>query len=179
MSYIQLLEQYHTNDVHEAVMLQQILNFVKTHPLCLERSLSVGHITTSAWITDSSRNHVLMLHHGKLDKWLQLGGHADGESDLQKSAMKEATEESGLTCINLVQEGIFDVDIHLIPARKQEPAHYHYDVRFLMEADKAEPLRINHESKDLRWVPVDEVLSLNSEESITRMVRKHQALYKA
>jgi 8-oxo-dGTP pyrophosphatase MutT (NUDIX family) len=178
MSYLQLLEQYHTGDAYESAMLQDMLLFIKNNnALCLQRSLSVGHVTTSAWITDYSRAYVLLMHHQKLDKWLQLGGHADGESDLQKSALKEAMEESGLTHIRLLAESIFDVDIHLIPARKQEPAHYHYDVRFLMEADKDHLLVKNHESKALAWVHIDEVLPRNPEESIARMVRKHQSMF--
>jgi 8-oxo-dGTP pyrophosphatase MutT (NUDIX family) len=175
---MQLLEQYHTSDVHEAAMLQDMRLFTKRYPLCLERSLSIGHITTSAWITDLSREYILMLHHRKLDKWLQPGGHADGESNLHKAAMKEVVEESGLSrSIAFLSEDIFDVDIHLIPARKQEPAHHHYDIRFMMKADKEEPLTINQESKALRWVHLNEVPALNPDESIIRMLRKHKQLF--
>ena len=178
MAYIQLLEQYQTHDVAEARMHQDMLAFANTYPNCLERSLTIGHITTSTWITDHSRQYVLLTHHRKLDKWLQLGGHADGESNLPIAAMKEATEESGLTTIRFLSDNIFDVDVHLIPARKLEPAHYHYDIRFLMEADMNEPLLISHESKDLSWVPIDKVMQANPEESIMRMVRKHKALFR-
>lgn len=177
MPFIQLLTNYKTADTAEHKMHQDMLTFAGSYPQCLERSLAIGHITTSAWITDHSRTYVLLTHHRKLGKWLQLGGHADGESNLPKSAMKEAKEESGLTRIHFLEEGIFDVDIHLIPARKLEPAHYHYDIRFLMEADKNEPLVISHESKDLRWVEVNKLIHLNPEESIMRMVRKHQSKF--
>lgn len=177
MRYIQLIEQYYTSDVQEAAILEKMRNFINAYPQCLERSLMAGHLTTSAWITDHSRKYVLLMHHRKLDKWLQLGGHADGQSDLATSAVKEAREESGLSRISFLQDSIFDVDIHLIPARKSEPAHYHYDIRFLMEADKAESLVINYESKDLSWVHIDEVAKLNSEESVMRMVSKHHSMF--
>jgi 8-oxo-dGTP pyrophosphatase MutT (NUDIX family) len=177
MPFIQLLKNYTTADSSENKMHQDMLTFASSYPQCLERSLAIGHITTSAWITDYSRTYVLLTHHRKLDKWLQLGGHADGESNLPKSAMKEAMEESGLRKINFLGEGIFDVDIHLIPARNLEPAHNHYDIRFLMEADKNEPLILSHESKDLRWVEVNSLIYLNPEESIMRMVRKHHSMF--
>lgn len=177
MSFIKLLEQYQAYDAAEASIHQEMLTFAKNNPHCLERSLAIGHITTSAWITDHNRKYVLLTHHRKLNKWLQLGGHADGESNLHKSAMKEATEESGLTGIVFYMDNIFDVDIHLIPARKLEPAHYHYDIRFLMEADKHAPLIINHESKELTWMHIDRVIQVNPEESIMRMVRKHKELF--
>jgi 8-oxo-dGTP pyrophosphatase MutT (NUDIX family) len=177
MPFIQLLKQYQTSDIAEDKMHKDMLTFASTYPNCLERSLAAGHITTSAWITDHCRRYVLLTHHRKLNKWLQLGGHADGETDLHRSAMKEAGEESGLTAISFIQEGIFDVDIHLIPARQTEPAHYHYDIRLLMEADKREPLVVSHESKDLSWVAITQVAALNPEESIMRMVRKHKTLF--
>ena len=178
MSIIQLLESYHPSDTYEASMLKDTLTFVHTYANCLERSLTVGHITTSCWITDKSRQYVLLTHHRKLNKWFQLGGHADGEKDLHKSALKEAKEESGLMNIHLLTPEIFDVDIHLIPTRKLEPQHYHYDIRFLMEADKNQPLIINHESKDLTWIAIEKVKLLNSDESILRMVRKHQSMFR-
>ena len=92
--------------------------------------------------------------------------------DLLAVALKEAREESGLTRLKAVSAAPFDVDRHLIPERKGVPAHYHYDLRFMIEADPAEPLVISDESKDLAWVEVARVTSLNPEESMARMVRK-------
>ena len=86
-------------------------------------------------------------------------------------AMREAHEESGLSRLQLVRPGIFDVDRHWIPARKTDPGHYHYDLRFLVTADPGEPLQISSESKDLGWVDRDRVVQLNPEESMARMVR--------
>jgi ADP-ribose pyrophosphatase YjhB (NUDIX family) len=87
-------------------------------------------------------------------------------------ASREAREESGLAGVRLVSTAIFDVDRHWIPERKGEPPHWHYDLRFMLEADPAEPLVVTSESKDLAWVKLADVTALNAEESMARMVRK-------
>jgi 8-oxo-dGTP pyrophosphatase MutT (NUDIX family) len=161
------------SDPHEAAMTAETLCFVETEPDCLLRSCAPGHLTGSAWIVDSAREHTLLTHHVKLNKWLQLGGHADDDGDLAAVAVREAGEESGLTKLRLTSTGIFDLDRHWIPERKTEPAHWHYDLRFMIEADPAEPLvRAANESKELAWVSLAEVARLNAEESMARMVRK-------
>lgn len=157
-------------------MLQRLSQFVAQHPDCFERSLSIGHVTGSAWIIDLARDHALLTHHRKLNRWLQLGGHSDGDHDTLRVALREGREESGLSALQPVSEAIFDIDVHLIPERKGEPAHYHYDVRFLLEADRQAPLTISSESKDLAWVPLEEILALAPEPSIRRMVAKSRAL---
>jgi 8-oxo-dGTP pyrophosphatase MutT (NUDIX family) len=159
-------------DPHEAAMTADAIRFVAAHLDHLLRSCVPGHLTGSAWIVSPDRTRTLLTHHHKLDKWLQLGGHADGDGDLLAVALREAREESGLTRLRVVSTGIFDFDRHLIPARKSDPEHYHYDLRFMIEADPDEPLTISSESKDLAWVPVAEVTTLNPEESMARMVRK-------
>ena len=156
----------------ETTMLAEYFPFIAAHPDCLWRTCLEGHLTASAWIVDPSRTRTLLTHHRKLDRWLQLGGHVDGEPDLAAGALREAQEESGLARVRLVSPEIFDVDRHRIPARGAEPEHWHYDVRFLLEADPDEPLAISSESKDLAWVRLDEVVRLNPDESIARMVRK-------
>jgi ADP-ribose pyrophosphatase YjhB (NUDIX family) len=167
----------HAHDAHEAEMLAEALRFVAAEPDCLLRTCAPGHFTGSAWIVDASRTRTLLTHHLKLEKWLQLGGHADGDGDLLAVAMREGTEESGLTTLRAVSTEIFDLDRHWIPARKADPAHWHYDLRFMIEADPAEPLiRAENESKELAWVPLHDVTTLNSEESMARMVRKTLAL---
>jgi 8-oxo-dGTP pyrophosphatase MutT (NUDIX family) len=163
-------------DSHEAAMVADTIRFVETHEDCLLRSCVPGHLTGSAWIIDPARTRTLLTHHRKLDKWLQLGGHADGDSDLLAVALREAREESGLRRTRPVVAEIFDVDRHWIPERKSEPAHFHYDLRFMIEADPAEPLTVTSESKDLAWVDVARVTILNPEESMSRMVRKTLAL---
>jgi 8-oxo-dGTP pyrophosphatase MutT (NUDIX family) len=162
-------------DAHEAAMTAETIRFVETHQDCLQRELAVGHITGSAWVVDPSRTRTLLTHHRKLEKWLQLGGHADGDPNLLAVALREAREESGLTKVRATSREIFDVDRHWIPARGEEMAHWHYDIRFMLEADPSEPLKISSESKELAWVDVAEVTKLNPEDSMTRMARKTMA----
>lgn len=159
-------------DTHESAMAADMIHFVETHPDCAERSLQVGHLTGSAWIVDSERKRVLLTHHRKLNKWLQLGGHADGDLDPLSVAMREAREESGLTRLRVVDEKIFDVDRHLIPARKSDPDHWHYDIRFMIEADPAEPFVVSDESHDLAWIEISRMAEYNDSESMLRMARK-------
>jgi 8-oxo-dGTP pyrophosphatase MutT (NUDIX family) len=114
--------------------------------------------------------HVLLTHHRKLDRWLQLGGHSDGDPDTLAVARREAEEESGLP-VRVLGTAIFDLDVHEIPARKGDPAHYHYDVRFIFVADH-EGFEVSDESHDLAWVPIDGLADYSTEESLLRMGRK-------
>ena len=163
-------------DAHEAEMLAKISAFVREHEDCFERSLKIGHVTGSAWIVDAARSRALLTHHAKLNKWLQPGGHCDGDGDVAGVAMREALEETGLTRLRLVSPAVFDVDAHVIPARGAEPEHVHYDVRYLIEAPGDEPLQVSEESHDLAWVRLYEIERLNTDESVMRMVARTLAL---
>jgi 8-oxo-dGTP pyrophosphatase MutT (NUDIX family) len=162
-------------DEAEARALETIQSFVATHPDCFRRELTVGHVTGSAWVVDRERSHVLLTHHRKLGLWLQLGGHCDGDSDVARVALREAAEESGLERIERLEDGIFDVDVHRIPARKTEPEHFHYDVRYLFEADRNAPVRASDESYDVAWIALDRVSDVATDASVLRMVRKSLA----
>ena len=94
--------------------------FLATHGDAFERTLAIGHFTGSAWLVSGDGARVLLTHHRKLGRWLQLGGHADGDTDLRRVALREAEEESGLHGL-AVESGIFDLDRHRIPARGDEP----------------------------------------------------------
>jgi 8-oxo-dGTP pyrophosphatase MutT (NUDIX family) len=177
---IRALRLHRPHDGHEALMRERVLAFVEEHEDCFERSLRIGHVTGSAWVVDRARTHALLTHHAKLDKWLQMGGHCDGEADVLAVALREVEEESGLKGVQpLLGGAIFDVDAHEIPARGGEPAHVHYDVRFAFEADRSAPLRISEESKDLAWAPLEGIERLNTDESVMRMVRKTALLLSA
>ena len=171
-SLLSLLDSYQTSDEAELEMVNETIHFVRSNPECFERSLQTGHVTASGWVVSADRELVLLMHHRKLDRWFQPGGHCDGDPDVANVARKEVEEETGLTHFTLAKDQIFDVDIHLIPANLKDSAHYHYDIRFLFEADPKSELIINMESKDVKWIPIREVQKLNDSESIMRMVRK-------
>lgn len=167
------LEEYSPEFEVEKKFRASFLDFIQNHSNCFDRSLSRGHITGSAWIINEGGNKALLTHHKKLDRWLQLGGHADGVTDIIKVATKEAEEESGLKSLTLYSRAIFDIDIHIIPARNTEPEHLHYDVRFLYIADENEALQVSHESKNLAWVPFEQLNEKTANnESIIRMKGK-------
>jgi len=146
--------------------------FIEQHKNCFDRELLEGHITGSAWIVDKSRRYVLLTHHRKIGSWFQLGGHCDGCHNVCEVALKEAREESGLARIAVLSDAIFDLDIHVIPEYKGIPEHKHYDVRFLFEADRRDLLMISSESKDLRWVKIEDLEEYSQESSILRMAEK-------
>jgi len=169
---IQLLEQYHPTYQQEIESKDQILTFIKQHPNCFERSLEIGHITASAWLLSNDESQALLLHHAKLDKWFQLGGHCDGNPDVLAVAIQETQEESGINNIVAVDTQIFDIDIHLIPDNKREKAHFHYDIRFLLKVVGDEDVVQNRESKELRWIDKKQDGLPTNEPSVIRMFDK-------
>ena len=147
-----LLLNYYPAEAEEKRFKDQMLEFIQTHDACFERSLLAGHITASCWLLNQGGTHALLLHHRKLDRWFQLGGHCDGDPNVLAVAIKEAQEESGIFGIQAVTGDIFDIDIHLIPENSKERAHLHYDVRFLLQVNSEEEPSKNIESKQLKWV---------------------------
>lgn len=169
---LSLIQHYKNRFPGEVSMPERLEQFVLDNADCFERSLLIGHVTGSAWILDKHNEKTLLTHHRKLNKWLQPGGHADGDSLVSRVAMREALEESGLNDLILVSDEIFDIDIHLIPARKDEPEHYHYDCRFLIQCTGDETYSVSHESHDLAWIALLEIKKYTDEPSILRMVEK-------
>jgi 8-oxo-dGTP pyrophosphatase MutT (NUDIX family) len=164
-----LLDAYRPFEESDARARERILDFVRQNPRCFERELEIGHVTGSAWLVDPQGERVLLTHHRKLDRWLQLGGHADGDADILWVALREAQEESGLSEIEPIDAAIFDVDVHEIPARSGEPAHLHYDVRFAMRAKTPEIFQASPESKALAWIPITALERYTHERSMLRM----------
>ena len=139
------------------------------------RERLAGHFTASCWLVDASGMRTLLTHHKKLGLWLQLGGHADGERDLRVAALKEAEEESGLTGLR-IEDGIFDLDRHWIPEHKGVPAHWHYDVRYVVRAGGNETYIVSDESHDLAWRDIAELATDgDADASVQRMARKWRA----
>jgi 8-oxo-dGTP pyrophosphatase MutT (NUDIX family) len=167
-----LLERYHPLDSNELIYKQQIIDVVQQNSDCFDRSRDLGHITASAWLIDKQGTHALLMHHRKLNNWFQLGGHCDGDSNVLSVAIKEAQEESGINHIVCVSDDIFDIDVHLIPKTATECAHYHYDIRFLLQVTSDEQVRINNESKELRWVGKHKLDLPTQSPSVVRMFDK-------
>ncbi len=159
-------------------MTRRVLGLLETRARALERDcFDPGHVTASAWIVSRETGSVLLTHHRKLDRWLQLGGHVDGEPDVLAAALREAEEESGLRGFEPVRiDGealLLDVDVHAIPARGQEPGHEHHDLRFLFRVSEDQPIaRQIRESKAMRWFPAAGIETRFDEESLARMARK-------
>jgi 8-oxo-dGTP pyrophosphatase MutT (NUDIX family) len=170
---IQLLTEYQCRYPEDRDRVERVLSFVERRPDCFERTCLEGHITASAWVLSADKKHFLLTHHRKLNRWLQVGGHADGDSEVDKVALREAQEESGMPNFEFYDEAgrrtPIDVDVHEIPARGNEPAHWHYDIRYCLVADPGQELVISEESHDLRWFPMEELESVVSEESLLRM----------
>jgi 8-oxo-dGTP pyrophosphatase MutT (NUDIX family) len=136
------------------------------------RETEAGHFTGSAWVVSADGERVLLMHHRKLQRWLQLGGHADGDADLASVALREAQEESGLADLEVLPE-IFDMDLHAIPARRDEPEHWHYDVRYVVVARGSEAFTVNEESLELAWRSVAELAAdPEADTSLRRMAGK-------
>ena len=180
-SLLAQLTRYRLRHPDEGSEIDRIEQLVEAHGDCFERSCLPGHITGSSWIVSHDHSKVLLTHHRKLDLWLQLGGHADGEPDVLRTSLREAREESGMS--NFRVEPIrglaipLDLDVHTIPAYGDAPAHEHHDVRYLLVAEPGQPLVMSSESKDLRWFENDEVESIGVDESVLRMHRKATALF--
>lgn len=179
---LDLLERYTHRFPEEQKMLHRILQLIESSPDCFERTCRPGHITGSAWVMNEDQSQCLLVHHRKLDRWLQPGGHADGENNIEQVALREVEEETGLSNLKLAmhheQLVPLDVDVHIIPERKDasgnliEDAHEHHDIRFLILAGQEQELVLSEESHDLRWFSHSEVLDTTREESVLRMMRK-------
>lgn len=176
---IAALTRYEGNSPEESTAAARIRELVEREPRCAERDCFPAHLTGSAWVVNRAGDKALLLHHAKLQKWLQPGGHADGDFDLLRVALREAAEESGLTSLRSCSLEIFDVDIHPIPAQGSTPDHLHYDVRFLLMADEQEQLEESDESRGLQWVLLDDLERLTEEPSVTRLREKWRLQFRA
>lgn len=145
-----LFERYLDRWPAESAVVERFLALLSDADDPFRRERLAGHFTAAAWLVDRSGRRVLLTHHRKLDRWLQLGGHCDGDRDLAAVALKEAQEESGLRGLR-VEPHVFDLDRHWIPEHKGVPAHWHYDVRFVVRAGEDEDFVVSEESHALAW----------------------------
>lgn len=166
---LELLDGYARSAAAAVATAALFREFALRHADCFERSCLPGHFTGSAWLVDGTGQCVLLTHHRKLNRWLQLGGHADGDADLARVALREAGEESGLTDL-AVEPAIFDLDRHIIPARAGDPQHWHYDVRFVVRATGSADFVVGDESHALAWRDIAEIAAdSESDDSLRRM----------
>lgn len=166
------LRNYREQWPEEAGVIKQFERFLHTQAHAFHRNHVAGHFTGSAWLVSADGRRVLLMHHRKLGRWLQPGGHADGERNLAAVALREAEEETGVRGLQ-VEAAIFDIDRHRIAERGNEPSHWHYDVRFVVRAGDDDRFVVNPESLALAWRDIREVAADDSlDESLRRMAGK-------
>ena len=168
---LELVSSHTPIDPIEQEHTQNTLRFIQENDNCTSAENLQGHVTASAWVLSPDNTATLLTHHRKLNRWLQLGGHVENDSTIQEAAMREAMEESGLSEMNLMYDNVFDIDVHRIPARKGIGEHYHYDIRFLIQANST-VFSKSSESNELAWVQLSRVPELVNDESVLRMCRK-------
>ena len=175
---LNLLEQYSSRFMEEAIFTRRAIDFVHHHDNVFDRHLLPGHVTGSTWVISPDREYVLLLHHRKHGQWFQPGGHADDDADVLRVALRECAEETGLDPrhIKLIDPSVFDIDIHTIQARHGDPQHDHIDIRFIVEIDNRQPVPGNQESYAVRWFPLHQVLHYSNSRSTYRMLEKTRTL---
>ena len=186
-----MLDRYAARYPEEDDVTARIRALVAAHADCFERTCRPGHVTASAWVTTPQCDRFLLVHHRKLGRWLQPGGHMDGRADVAAAALREVQEETGLSNIRPANVRLadggdeltpFDLDVHVIPARHDEvgdeieDAHEHHDVRLLVIAEGDLTPQVSDESHAVRWFTPAELLAAIDEESVLRLYRKSSGL---
>ncbi|MGD8593418.1 MAG: NUDIX hydrolase [Gammaproteobacteria bacterium] len=174
---LNLLAHYRSRFMEEEAFVRRAIEFVNQHEKIFDRETPV-HVTGSAWVVSPDREQVLLMHHRKLNQWFQPGGHADGDADILRVALRECAEETGLdpSHIRLIDSSVFDVDIHTTPPMGNTPLHEHIDIRFVVEIDDWLPIPGNDESHAVEWFPLYQVLRYNNNRSTYRMLEKTRGI---
>ena len=176
---LKALKNYKPFDKNEEEHLRKVQDFIRTNNDLFSRSNQSGHITGSGFLMNSDLTKLLMTHHKALDKWLQFGGHSDGDKNTMRVAARETMEESGIEDFVSLKDEIADIDVHPIPynEKKKVPAHFHYDIRFIFTTDK-EKYQVSDESIDLKWFTLEEFKKLEANETQQRFAKKWECLQK-
>ncbi len=158
---------------------ERVLGLLAEHGEALaDRTTAPGHLTGSALVVDADHERVLLLLHTKLRRWLQPGGHADGDHELAGVALKEATEETGIAGLRVLVPAV-DLDIHAVDHGDALGEHLHLDLRFVVLAPPGAVEDPNHESLDHRWVRWDELPGAVDEDGVVRLARAGRAALSA
>lgn len=169
---VRVLKDYGTGaDPAQEELRQAYLDHLALRPDGMWKACEAGHLTASALVVDPERGRVLLTLHRKLRMWLQMGGHCEpGDATLAAAALREATEESGISGLTLLGAGPVVLDRHPIPA----PCHWHLDVQYAALAPSGAAERISEESLDLRWFAYDEVAGV-ADSSVVRLMERTRA----
>ncbi|HEU4522119.1 MAG TPA: NUDIX domain-containing protein [Thermoanaerobaculia bacterium] len=168
---LQELERYEPADEAERVHRRELIELLSTSADPFSRDdFTPGHVTASAFIVDDAAR-LLLHHHRRLGRWLQMGGHVEPGETPAGAALREGMEESGLRDLRLI--GLIDLDVHVIPEGRGEPAHRHFDVRYLARTEAPASIAIDAaESVELKWTGLEEAASLMGSAESLRVIRK-------
>jgi 8-oxo-dGTP pyrophosphatase MutT (NUDIX family) len=161
----------------EVAYVRRAIELINRDERVFERAMPI-HVTASTWVVSPDREKVLLMHHRKYGHWFQPGGHADGDPEVLRVALRECSEETGVAPehIRLIDPAVFDIDIHSVPTVGEIPGHDHIDIRFVVEIDDRLAIPGNNESHDIRWFPLHEVMHYNNFRSTHRMLEKTRAM---
>lgn len=168
MSIYDEIARYEPFNEQEQRDKQEILRFLERNDDAFLRQNRIAHMTASAWVVNPGRDKVLMVYHRIYDSWSWTGGHADGEEDLLSVALREVTEETGVTHVRPVLKEIFSLETVTVDGHEKRgeyvPSHLHLNVTYLLEADDSEALRVcEDENKGVAWFGLDEALQASTE----------------
>ena len=171
------IENYIPYNEQEKNDKEMLLQYMDMFQDVLTRENKMCHFTASNWIVNHERTKILMAYHNIYQSWAWTGGHADGNSNLLEVALKEATEETGLTNLKVLSNGIYSIEILTVESHKKRgkfvPAHLHLDCCFLLEADEEAPLHIKEdENSGLKWVNKDQVIEITKEKQMKSIYQK-------
>ena len=177
---IEELRLYHPADDAECAHYLAIIDLLTGGPKVFERGhFTPGHVTASCFIIDPTASRLLLHRHRRLGRWLQMGGHCFESEIPAAAALREGAEESGLRDLELLSKNIFDLDVHLVPAAKDEPDHHHFDLRYVARTASPDAIVMQEsESEDLAWLPLDEAITRMNEDGSTRAIRKIEQMTK-
>jgi hypothetical protein len=182
-TFIEALREYQADLVFSPVQMHspwrieeaaRCIDFLLKDPACFERSNGIGHFTGSSLIVDDATRRTLLVHHKKYGKWVQAGGHCDGIKDPFFTAWEEAYQETGLKDIRPVAPWVIaDINVEAVPAYRDVPEHFHYDIRYVFRASSQEPVSVSDESNGVLWVDVAKLRDYTDEKPLIRLVEYH------